>query len=124
MTMIDQRTLEYKIKERIMEVQRHTIEIAVDPYIANLDIDFVLDRTGDLFVRLTACAAEERRTVIVDVGPATIWDYIKQEYAPQWFLRKYPINYTQKTFDMRALFPEYKIPDCMGRSYIVIREME
>jgi len=42
--------------------------------------------------------------------PATTWDMFKQDYAPKWFLAKYPVKYdtTKKKveFKEKALLPE------------------
>ena len=39
--------------------------------------------------------------------PTTLWDYIKQSWAPAWFIKKYPISKNTVVFDCRELFPEY-----------------
>jgi hypothetical protein len=36
-----------------------------------------------------ACSSEK---IIKINSPATAWQHIKQDYAPKWFLKKYPVE--------------------------------
>lgn len=54
----------------------------------------------------------ERRSVEY---PASWWDYLKQDYAPTWFLRRWPVKMTEVTYDWSEhhhfVCPHVKVED-------------
>ena len=38
----------------------------------------------------------DKETVTVYEYPATAWDFIKEKYAPKWFLKRWPVQYERK----------------------------
>ena len=36
---------------------------------------------------------------------------LKEQHAPYWFKRRWPVRYTTETYDARALYPKLALPD-------------
>ena len=43
--------------------------------------------------------------------PATWFQMLKEQHAPYWFKRRWPVRYTTETYDARALYPKLAMPD-------------
>lgn len=53
--------------------------------------------------------------------PETLWDYVKEKYAPEWFKERYPVSYveyyqdinmvTENTTTTIKVFPDIQISD-------------
>lgn len=43
--------------------------------------------------------------------PATWWQMLKEQHAPDWLKRRWPVRYTTETYDARALYPKLAMPD-------------
>lgn len=45
--------------------------------------------------------------------PKTWWDAVKERFAPEWFIRRYPISRVEITVHLEELYPEIKplLPD-------------
>ena len=39
---------------------------------------------------------DDKETITVYEYPATAWDFIKEKYAPKWFLERWPVLYAKK----------------------------
>jgi hypothetical protein len=39
---------------------------------------------------------DDKETITVYEYPATAWDFIKEKYAPKWFLKRWPVQYERK----------------------------
>ena len=46
--------------------------------------------------------------------PATWWQMLKEQHAPYWFKRRWPVRYTTEMYDARALYPKLAMPDEMN----------
>ena len=51
----------------------------------------------------------ETHTVSVET-PANVWEHLKQDYAPKWFKRRWPVKTVEKsdkvTFTQKAIYPQ------------------
>ena len=43
--------------------------------------------------------------------PATWFQMLKEQYAPYWLKRRWPVRYTVERHDARALYPLVSLPD-------------
>jgi len=43
--------------------------------------------------------------------PATWFQMLKEQHAPYWFKRRWPVRYTTETYDARALYPKLHMQD-------------
>ena len=43
--------------------------------------------------------------------PATWLQMLKEQHAPDWLLRRWPVRYTTETHDARVLYPKLAMPD-------------
>jgi hypothetical protein len=39
---------------------------------------------------------QDKETATLYEYPATAWDFIKEKYAPKWFLKRWPVRYESK----------------------------
>lgn len=44
----------------------------------------------------------------------------KERWAPGWFLRRWPVIYTEEVFDARLAYPDHKLEPTLGRSFPVL----
>lgn len=60
-----------------------------------------------LLIRLSTfiMRLEQQHTIKV---PATWWDHLKQRFAPQWVITRWPINY--RTYSATVYFPHMPAP--------------
>lgn len=38
--------------------------------------------------------------------PSDWWEAVKERWLPKWLLKKYPVNYTYKEFEVKATYPD------------------
>ena len=43
--------------------------------------------------------------------PATWFQMLKEQYAPYWLKRHWPVRYAYQKYDARALYPKLALPD-------------
>jgi len=43
--------------------------------------------------------------------PATWFQMLKEQYAPYWLKRRWPVRYAYQKYDARALYPLVSLPD-------------
>ena len=53
---------------------------------------------------------EELGTLEIE-RPATWFQMLKEQHAPDWFKRRWPVRYDTETHDARALYPKLAMPD-------------
>jgi len=39
---------------------------------------------------------QDKEEITLYTYPATVWEFFKDKYAPQWFLKRWPVNYESK----------------------------
>ena len=53
---------------------------------------------------------EELGTLEIE-RPATWLQMLKEQHAPYWLKRRWPVRYDTETYDARALYPKLALPD-------------
>lgn len=97
-----------KTREILLQALEHRYNFKIPSYIHNtLLIDTYEDAfMGDLVValKMEVASMKDSKTVDSDATrvvqcvskyPLTVWEYMKERYAPQWFLDKYPVRYQE-----------------------------
>lgn len=75
-----------------------------------MGIDSMLEyETSAMLLRLNAFVACSDEKTFYELYPKTAWEHIKEDYAPKWFKRKFPIKYAHITFKAKEAFPEYSV---------------
>jgi hypothetical protein len=55
--------------------------------------------------------------------PADWWEALKARWAPEWFKKRYPVNFRIVTFRARLAMPKYVLPpDRVGSSYMIVTD--
>jgi hypothetical protein len=96
-----------------LDTERVTLikeKLATSMYVdASIFHDAKLEVVGqvakDLCIRLTAYVYRnaDKPSVTIKV-PKTAWEHVKQEYAPEWFLKRWPVKYTEITHEVRQIW--------------------
>lgn len=111
-----------KIRERVLEIEkcRSTVAIPLNTFNIRCDIDYISD---SLFTSITLFVAAEKLKEVSIKTPKTSWEHLKQDYAPKWFLKRFPVKHTTHKYSAKVLYPEYAIQDRhLGLGSIIIRE--
>lgn len=82
--------------------------------------DFVAD---EIAVHVTQAVYGEDLGTLAIKTPQTWWDMWKEQHAPQWLLRRWPVWYETKVYRARALYPRVSLPR-MSYNTIWIKEYE
>jgi hypothetical protein len=113
-------------KTRILELKKIQSEFVIEnihAYGKEAQEIMIRDAADKMFFRLTAAVVTENHSVTVDVGPASLKDWIVHTYGNDWIKKKFPVKMKQKTFTLQALYPEYKLaPSQIGQGFITIME--
>lgn len=112
--------------DQIQQIVQHKLLIkkfALQVMISTHDTELTEHIAESLLYRLSAFVLTDTKTKLLDSVPNTLWDHIKMEYAPKWFLNKYPVVYRDIVADFTVCFPEYRIPtDALGAGYVNITQ--
>jgi hypothetical protein len=101
-----------EIQQYVLPVLKLTAQRALDEsqiQFANLGSieQYTHHVAKELIFSLTARVANK------DLGsfqhPKDWWQAVKERWAPKWFLKKYPVEYT--VYTAKAFYPDIKIPD-------------
>ena len=77
----------------------------------NVDIDEYAAFTADeMLIRLKAEVLGEHIKLPVIRYPANWKEAVKERFAPFWFLRWWPVQYAEKAFDVRVVYPMMALP--------------
>jgi len=77
---------------------------------------FVFD---SLVFRLEQAVWGENLDRLDIVTPATWWDMLKKQHAPEWFKRRFPVRYNKQRYDMRCVYPKISFPEQEHRLMLV-----
>ncbi|SRR5258708_3838045 len=64
----------------------------------------------NLVVSLLALFAAENIKNIVIKTPINWWEHLKEEKAPLWFLVRWPVQYSTRTIDIKAIWQGFHPP--------------
>ncbi|MDF0504860.1 hypothetical protein POK33_29425 [Burkholderia cenocepacia] len=106
----------------MQQIELHRREFAaamrLDERMVRLEIDRDIIR-NQLVMVLKREVYADKIGVETITGPANWWEMLKQERAPKWFLKKYPVKTkVLAEVDGEAMFPDYVPPPCLGKHYI------
>lgn len=111
-----------EVVSRTLRRERFASRTAIN--LSLLEVDTLIEPlTDELIVRLNAHIYGEEMGTHTFQTPTTWWDHLKQDHAPGWFLKRYPVKYTKTTLRGTALFPEYLPPRDIGRDVVMIQEL-
>jgi len=94
------------LREITLEIEQIAARHVLDQNIWQVRVarDEILDH---VFVTLVRRVASFRGTESVRF-PATWWDAVKERFAPDWMLRRWPVEY--RTITARAMLPDVPLP--------------
>lgn len=78
----------------------------------------------DMVLRLHTYIASSEEKKFTQMFPLTVWDHIKVLYAPQWFVKKFPVKYREIVFAAKECFPELTSLAKDGARHLHIRIYE
>lgn len=89
--------------------QRYAVQYAIAP--EYLRLSKTEDTfTGDLFLRLERDVWSQKMGTYRHKTPSTWWDHLKETHGPAWFLKRFPVEYTEVVLEATALFPGFTPP--------------
>ncbi len=94
--------------------------------IARVDVDFeeyASFLTDDLLIRLKAEVLGEHIRLPAIRYPANWKEAVKERFAPLWFLKRWPVQYAEKAFDVRVVYPMMALPHVV-HSIAAVRVVE
>jgi hypothetical protein len=77
-----------------------------------------------LGIKTRICSREEEIEVAYEYQvPASAWDYVKENYLPKWFLKRFPAKTKTVSGKVKSkaifFYPKIKIPqDCSGHVFL------
>jgi len=79
---------------------------------SNLEIASFLEPEFDRIVlELRAYLASEKLSCIDIKHPKDWWQAFKERWFPKWLLRRYPVQYHEEHYDVRAFYPKVSLPE-------------
>lgn len=111
------------IEKMVLRVMKLSISHAVD------EMEFVYGTKPDLEVLTDCIAASMVFKLNAKVAyrelpeiryPKNWVEAIKQRWAPEWFLKRYPVKYT--VYDAKVFYPDIVIPD--HQEYVQVYKKE
>lgn len=95
------------LSEITLEIEKIAARYVVDPSIWQIRVarDDIL---GGVIINLIRRVAAYRGTEVIRF-PATWWDAVKERFAPDWMLARWPIQY--QTITASAMLPDVPLPD-------------
>ena len=119
---------EIKYNDRILRARKYGANLSVSAselLYSNMTITQFQDRICDeLHYRITATIYGEDVDRYTVITPATWWDHLKHDHAPNWFKLTFPVKYRKQFLSVDVMFPQYRPPRGMGGEVIRIRELE
>jgi hypothetical protein len=102
-----------------MTLEPHHVNLLVERLSATIarSLDYPFATSPEFFVDYDIATARQLIRMVQRVAvqreevaryPATWWDAVKERFAPEWFTRRWPIEYT--TLGMEVLYPKVLIP--------------
>jgi hypothetical protein len=88
-------TTEDEIYSKIIYKLRTTVGVLQLQSLLPYSVDTILDDiTRDMVITFSkSIFTKTEKVETVEIYPKTWWDHFKSDYAPSWFLRKFPAEY-------------------------------
>jgi len=105
-------TTDHLEKMKAIVLKRIT-ESDVRMAIARVDVDineYAAFTADEMLIRLKAEVLGEHIRLPVIRYPANWKEAVKERFAPFWFLRRWPVQYAEKAFDVRVVYPMMALP--------------
>lgn len=91
--------------------------------LSNLELEHYFNEVLDAMVlRLNAYLASEKLQHIVVRYPKDWWQAFKERFFPKWLLRRFPVQYHEEHYEVRAFYPYVSLPN--ERHYVRIVRLE
>ncbi len=91
-----------------LEKKRHCISIRIEPEIQT-DMDIY---SGQMIVRALNDIVVRKVETIKYKWPSDWVQAVKLRFAPEWFLNRYPVKYTEKGHEVYVHYPDFDIHNC------------
>jgi len=79
--------------------------------LGNLELrHFIDERICGLVYELRAHLASEKLSRIDVKYPKDWWQAFKEHWFPKWLLKRYPVQYHEEHYDVRAFYPKVSLP--------------
>ena len=98
-------------KDVILTKLRVAIVNKVGGYLNDVNVDIVADAVAEAFkidVMGFVWGEKVDRKLVFEY-PATWWQMFKQQYFPEWLLKRVPVKMKRKYVDIYALYPDLKL---------------
>jgi hypothetical protein len=117
------RDIELTIEKYSMQhiLSREILGGVKHPYEVNAYLDYTLD---SMILRMNAYVACSSEKIMTIQSPVTVWQHIKQDYAPKWFIKKYPVKYKEIKIAAKEAFPELSCLVKDGQRHLHVRVYE
>lgn len=110
MTGITETTLErITLAARGYISQELAEDFAIVPQVRVL-IDNMLD---GIIISVRQSILSQQIDSVAVIHPADWWQAVKEEFAPEWFLERWPVEYNKTVVEVRAVYPKMALPDEM-----------
>lgn len=105
-----------KIKQFTLEKMRFGIQsLITEDLLADMSqvelLSFFEHRTNEMVFSLRMTLMGQMLKEIQVSYPADWKEAIKERFAPKWFLKKYPVKYTEVELTASAVYPLIALPD-------------
>jgi len=115
------KTTEFTEEEIILEKFRVSCWRCVGRQLIDAQIDLAVDEvTRDLSVKINGYIWAEKIKEVLFKRPTSWWQMLKEEKAPAWFLRRWPVQYDTVTIDVLATYPNLR-PSLWDEPYRIRR---
>jgi hypothetical protein len=112
--IVEKYAIQHVLAREILDGIKH-------PYKVNTYFDYELD---SMIVRMSAYIACSPEKIMTIKNPITVWQHIKQDYAPKWFTKKYPVKYKEIKIGAKEAFPELSCLVKDGQRHLHVRVYE
>ena len=94
----------------LTELTKELLEDFAEPPAAALSV-YAKWCTDTITIRIRQAVYGETLGTLEIKRPATWFQTLKEQHAPYWFKRHWPVRYTTETYDARALYPKLQMQD-------------
>jgi len=92
------------------EVSRELLKDFAQPPSVDVSLHSWLSR-DTIAVRVRQAVYGETLGTLEVKHPATWFQMLKEQHAPYWLKRRWPVRYVYQKYDARALYPKLSLPD-------------
>lgn len=111
-----------KIEQREVILEKFKIgaELALSDELINAKGTYWFDEANELLCfQVRGFILSEHLDSVSVKYPKDWWQAFKEKFFTKWLLKKYPVQYTKRVFDVKVLYPNYR-PAMYDQPYKVI----